>query len=124
MDGQEVLDDVAAEVCRVIRIDRHSQPVCEQLAQVVLLHRREHAQLHIRKGTNCQWNATRDELRDQRRIFDASDAMVDARDAEEVERLANVGGRALLPRMRHCPKPFGARTREDGSKLRGRISQF
>src|SRR2546428_7875430 len=37
MDGQEVVHHVAAEVRRVIRVDRHSNPAAQQLAEVVLL---------------------------------------------------------------------------------------
>src|SRR5713226_7504023 len=50
--------------------------------------------------------------------------MIDARDAEEVEGFANVGGRAFLSRVRHSPQPLGTCARKDRRKLRWRIAEL
>ena len=47
--------------------------------------------------------------------------MVDSPDAETLEGLADVGGRALLSRVRHRQEPCRARPREDGLELRRRV---
>src|SRR5262249_11837179 len=52
-----VVDDVSAEVCRIVGVDGGHDSSLQQRAQRMILHRAENPQLHIRQRTNRERNA-------------------------------------------------------------------
>ena len=105
IEGQVVIDDVSSKVRRIIGVDRRPDAACQELAQIVLAHRREDAQFHIRQRADSQRDAARDQLRNERWILEAADAVIDARDAEQVvARILNETLRSN-PRSMNDPVP-------------------
>ena len=65
---------------------------------------------------------SRDQAVDEPVVLEAAHAVVDALDAEQVERLPDVLRRAFLPRVRDRAQALGSRTREDARELRRRVA--
>ena len=66
-------------------------------------------QPHVRQRAHGQGNTLGCQPIHEAIVLDAAHAMVDALDVENVERLPDVLGRALLPRVRDGPQPLRAR---------------
>ena len=64
------------------------------------------AQRHVRQRAHRQRHLLVAQPRHQRRVLQAADAVVDPLDAEQVERLADVGRRPLLARVRDPVQPL------------------
>src|SRR3546814_3981803 len=64
------------------------------------------------------------EARDERGVFEAAVAMVDAVDLQHVERFADVFGRAFLACVRDEFEPEAAGAREDAREFRRRMTDF
>src|SRR5215471_5108329 len=120
--GLVVLPDVPPEVRGVVGVDRHAEPAVQQRLEVVRLQRREDLQPDVRERTNRQRNAAPRQFLDERRVLDAPHAMVDPKNAEDVEGLADVGGRPLLTRVRDGKQAQRPRPCEDLLELRRGIA--
>ena len=111
--GHVVVDDVAAEVRRVVGVDRHADAGVGAAAA---------AGGSARSGTTLSRTlesrhmvsgvAVGGQSPDQRRVLDAADAVVHPLDAEDVDHLARCTRRALLARMRDPAEPQRAGGRE------------
>ncbi len=117
-----VLADVAAEVRRVIRVDRHDHALAQELGEVVLGEILDHAQLQVRQRTHRERNAIAHEALDERGVFVAAHAVIDAVHVQDVEGFRDVRGRAFLSRMRDQAQIHRVRLREHAGELRRRIA--
>ena len=83
-----------------------SRPGVEHPAQRVVRQPVDAAQRHVRQRADGQRHLLLAQPGHQRRVLQAADAVVDPLDAEPVERRPDVGGRPLLPRVRHPVQPL------------------
>ena len=93
-----VVADIAAEIGRVVRVDRRPQALLS-MRLIGWCHVAHDAQLEVRERADGQRHALADQPLDQRRILERAVAVVDAVDVQEVERLPDVVGRSLLAGM-------------------------
>ena len=104
-DPGEVLADVAAEVGGVVGVDGGAQSVLEHRRERVLLERVDDPQLDVRERADGQRDPIGLEPLNQATILQAAHAVIDPLGAEQVERLPDVLGRALLAGVGDGPEP-------------------
>src|SRR6185436_16465968 len=117
-----VVERVAAEVGRIVGVHRHAEARVEQPLQVVLFEAPEHLQLHVRQRAHRERHALRAQARDQRRLLLAAHAMVDAHHLQEIERLLDVLGRALLAGVGEGHQALAAGPLEHALEFRRRMA--
>jgi hypothetical protein len=117
-DGAIVLADVAAEVRRIVGVDRHGHALAQQRGEVVLREILHDAQLEVRQRAHGERDAVAHEPRHERRILVAAHAVIDALDLEDVEGIGDVGGGAFLAGMGDGAEADAARLREHPRELR------
>ena len=80
-----------------------------------------HRERHVRQRTHRQRDLLGDEAVDERRVLETADAVVDPADAEVVEGLAHVLGRALLAGVRDGEEALGPGAVEHGPEVDRRV---
>ena len=116
--GDEVVGDVAAEVRGVVGVDGDAEARARSM-------REQGGPRACRTPASFTFDERADGERDllghqpvdQRGVLDAAHAVIDARDVEQVERLPDVLGRALLAGVRDRQEPLGARPVEHGANF-------
>ncbi len=121
LGGDQVVDEVAAEVGRVVGVHGHDQPGVEEPLERVLLEAPHDAQLHVREGTHGERDALAPQALHQRRILGDTHAVVDASHLKHVERLADVRRRALFAGVGDRDEALGPRPREHAGERARRV---
>ncbi len=88
----------------------------------MLPHVFEYAELDVGQGTNGQRQARLGKALHQRRVFDAAHAVVDARHAEQIDRVADIGRRAFFTGMRNAQKTLSERASKNAFELSRRVA--
>ncbi len=116
--GVEVVAGVAAEVGRVVGVDGAHQAGVQHGGQRMLGEGVDGAQPDVGQRAQGQRDPLAHQPLDQRRVLQAAQAVVDALDAEHVERLGDVLRRALLAGVRDPAQPEGRGRLVDLAELR------
>lgn len=124
MQGVEVLGDVAAEVGRVIGVDRDLHPALEHLQDVVLGHVVEHAELGVGQRAHSQRDLLVDDPLHQPLVFEGTYTVVDALDLQQVQGFPDVLRRAFFTGVGDGQEAFAARAVEYPLELARRVAHF
>lgn len=120
----EILIEIAAEISRIIRVHCHAQTRLQQRRHIVSGHRIEDAQLDIGQRADRQRNTFARQTFDQQRVIDTAHAMIDTFRAQQIQRVADVIGRAFLACMRHDAQTQFAAPGKDTREFFRRIAAF
>ena len=123
-DGVEVLVHIAAEIGGIVRIHGNHQPGFDHPAQWMRFNRRHAAKAKIGQRAHCQHHPLIGQAPDQLRVLKRPVAMIEAVDAEFVQRFPNIFGRPFLAGMRNKAKTFAAGPGEHSREFRWRVTQF
>lgn len=123
-DGGHVLKHIAAEIRRIVGIDRGLQPALEHGLERMGAEIIDDAELEVAQGANRQGHALGDQTLDQRLVLQRPVAVVQAVDGQQVQGLAHVIGRAFLAGMGDQPQALGPRPGEDPGEFGRRMADF
>ncbi len=122
--GEVVLVHVAAEIGRVVGIDRHLEALVHHPAQRMMGEIIDHAQPQIGERAHGQRHLLVREPAHQDLILERAVAVIDAPDAEQVERFPDVARRPLLAGMRAKKEALVAGAGEHALELARRVPGF
>ena len=94
-----VLVYVAPEVSGVVRVYRCTQPIVQELLEVVVLEIFDNRKFEVRKRADRERNSFGPESLNQLLVFEASHSVVNATDVKNVESFPDIFGRAFLSGM-------------------------
>src|SRR5579884_3016603 len=115
---------IAAEIGRIVGVQRNRDAAAQQARDVVLLKRCEDAETDVREGTNSKGNMFGGESVQQCRILVRANAVIDPFDGEEVDCLSDVIRGTFLSRMGDGVPAMGARELEMPLEKSRLISSF
>ena len=101
-----------------------TEPGVEHARQRVVGHRVDAAQPDVGQRADGERHAVGDQPADQRRVLDAADAVVDALDAQHVQRLPDVVRRTLLPGVGDLAEPEVGGRLEHLGEVPGRVADL
>ncbi len=106
LEREEILQQIAAEVRRVVGIDRDAHSALQQALEVMALDAVEYLQFDIGERADRQRHALPHQTIEQLRVLFAAYPMVDAADFQDIECLVDVLRRALFAGVRDGEQPF------------------
>ena len=113
--------EVGVEHRRVVGGDRAADAGGRELAQRMLVQRRDGAGPDVRDRADVQHDPALAELLDERRILDRADAVADPVGAERVERAADRRGARTSPACGTEPRPSACASSNAGGVRLGRV---
>ena len=123
-DGAEIVVHIAAEVGRIVRIDRRPQSQPQHPRDGMILDRRHHPKLEVGERADRQGHLLAGQSRDQGRIFQGAIAVVQPVDPQHIQRLGDIGRRAFLAGVGDTLQPAIGGGGEDAGELGRRMAQF
>ena len=124
LHGPDVVVHVAAEIGRVVAVQRDFDALCQELAKGVIGHGLEYTQADVGERADGQRHAFAHQTRDQSGVLQRPHAVIDARRPQQVEGLADIFRRTFLAGMGNDRLAEGAAAGEDAFELAGRIALF
>ena len=118
----EILVEIATEVSGIVGMHARPQARGEQLRQIVVPERVEHAELHVGERADRQRNSLPHEPGDHGLVLEAPHAVIDPLNAEGIQRRGDRCGWPLLARMGDGVKAEPAAAVEHPRKLLRRVS--
>ena len=122
--GEVILVHVAAEIGRVVGIDRHLEAVVHHTSQRMACQIIDHAQPQVGQRAHGQRDLLVREPAHQHLVLERAVAVIDAPDAEQVERFPDVARRPLLAGMRAKKEALVAGAGEHALELARRVPGF